>query len=56
VQASMFSSRIESYPNSPIFTFSLLLSASIQISVLFFRGDSIGVSNVFMAVISDEHG
>jgi hypothetical protein len=50
----VFSSGIESIGNSSIFAFSLLLFVFIQISVLSFRGESFGVSNIFVAVFSDE--
>jgi hypothetical protein len=51
----VFNSRTESFGNSSIFTFSLLLFALYRFLCLLFECDQLGVSNIFMAVFSDEH-
>jgi hypothetical protein len=51
----VLNSRTESYGNSSVFTFSLLLFALYRILCLLFECDQRGVRNVFMAVFSDEH-
>jgi hypothetical protein len=51
----VFNSEIESFGNSYIFTFSLLLFALYRILYLLFECDQLGVSNVFMAAFLDEH-
>jgi hypothetical protein len=51
----VFSSRTESFGNSFIFAFSLLLFALYRFLYLLFEFDQLGVSNVFKAVLSDEH-
>jgi hypothetical protein len=48
-------SRTESFGNSSIFAFSLLLFALYRILCILFECDQLGVSNVFMAVFLDEH-
>jgi hypothetical protein len=51
----VFNSRIESFGNSSIFAFTLLLFALYRFLNLLFECDKLGVSNVFMAMFSDEH-
>jgi hypothetical protein len=51
----VFNSRTESFENSSILAFSLLLFALYRFMCLLFECDQLGVSNVFMAVFSDEH-
>jgi hypothetical protein len=51
----VFNSRIESFGNSSVFTFSLLLFALYIFLCLLFECDQLGVSNIFMTVFSDEH-
>jgi hypothetical protein len=52
----VFGSLTESQENSPVFACSLLLFALFQFLDLFFRGDYFVVSNVFMAVFTNERG
>jgi hypothetical protein len=52
----VFSSGTESIWSSPVFTFFLtVVHFYFRFQSLLFRGVSFEVSNVFMAVISDEH-
>jgi hypothetical protein len=51
----VFNSRTESFENNFIFVFSLLLFALYRFMCLLFECDQLGVSNVFIAVFSDEH-
>jgi hypothetical protein len=51
----VFNSGTESFWNSSVFAFLLAAVRFIQISVLTFECDQLGVSNVFMAVFSYEH-
>jgi hypothetical protein len=48
-------SRTESFENSSVFIFSLLLFALYRFLYLLFECDQLGVSNVFMDVFLDEH-
>jgi hypothetical protein len=51
----VFNSGTESFGNSSIFTFALLLFALYRLLCLLFECDQLGVSNVLMVVFSDEH-
>jgi hypothetical protein len=48
-------SRTESFGNSSIFAFFLLLFALYRVLCLLFDCDQLGVSNVFTAVFLDKH-
>jgi hypothetical protein len=50
----VFNSGTESFGNSSVFAFSLLLFALYRFLCLLFECDQHGVSNVFMAVFSHE--
>jgi hypothetical protein len=50
----VFSSRTDSNGNNFVFTFSLLMFAFLWSSVLSLLGESIGGSNIFVAMFSDE--
>jgi hypothetical protein len=51
----VFNSGTESFGNSYIFTFFLLLFTLYIFLYLLSECDQLGVSNIFMAVFSDEH-
>jgi hypothetical protein len=51
----VFNSGTESFGNNSVFTFSLLLFALYRFLYLLFECDQHGVSNVFMAVLLDDH-
>jgi hypothetical protein len=51
----VFNSGTESFGNSSVFAFSLLLFALYRFLRLLFECDQLGVSSVSMVVISDEH-
>jgi hypothetical protein len=51
----VFNSGTESFGNSSILTFSLLLFALYRFLCLLFECDQLGVSNVFLSVFSDKH-
>jgi hypothetical protein len=51
----VFNSRTESFGNSSVLAFSLLLFALYRFMCLLFECDQLGVSNVFMAVWSHPH-
>jgi hypothetical protein len=52
----VFSSEIESVANGSFSLFPYCCSLLYIFQFLSFRGESFGVSNVFVAVLSDEHG
>jgi hypothetical protein len=51
----VFNSGTEFFENNYVFAFSLLLFALYRFLYLLFECDKLGVSNVFMAMFSDEH-
>jgi hypothetical protein len=51
----VFNSRTESFGNSSVFAFSILLFTLYKIMRLLFECDQLGVGNAYMAVFSDEH-
>jgi hypothetical protein len=51
----VFNSRTESFGNSSVFAFFLLLFALYRFMCLLFKCDQLGVSIVSMDVFSDEH-
>jgi hypothetical protein len=51
----VFNSRTESFVNSSIFAFCLLLFTLYRFMCLLFECDQLGVSKVFMVVFVDEH-
>jgi hypothetical protein len=51
----VFNSGTESFENSSIFAFSLLLFALYRFLYLLFSYDQFWVSNVFVVVLSNEH-
>jgi hypothetical protein len=51
----VFNSGTESFGNSSVFIFFILLFSLYRFLYLLFKCDQLGVSNVFMAVFSDEH-
>jgi hypothetical protein len=51
----VFDSGTKSLGNTSIFAFSLLIFTLYRVLYLLFKYDQFGLSNVFMAVFSDEH-
>jgi hypothetical protein len=52
----VFNSRTESFGNSSVFTFSLLLFALYSLCISFLELLLLRISDVFVVVFSDKHG